>query len=480
MQRAAGAVLMTACVAGLIAVAGCGSASGQAPSSAASVVSVDPTQAPAPSTAPVAVSAVGRSVAAWQDLTDGDGAGMEVPSPQGALTLDECRWTSAVAFSFDLTWTPAGDSDGPVVLPLQLGFVVGDQASGVAGLATLDQPGPFTVDVTVRSATDGSWRAEREYRTLSVPCGAALVGNDVQGGSSMLVAAPRPAGLGGFDPVSLEGRADGIDLLDLDAPLLPLAWLFTDPEPPAIDRLFVHPTATLLVIEVEYDEPCWSVRTRYGAEMFADDVVEVLQRVGCPPPLVPAPSGTPVVADDVWEVTVSGPPDVVDGFAAELTVLRSERVPAFDAASAGFDADRYFEQQLVELGLTELTQFEWQGGSVLVAIGAAGLPSMQMITAVPGGFNGGGSGLPCRDFSVIERIDDTGRGFVLVAVAGDRVATIDEDGEGPGAPAPVTLVGSAVADIRAGFHELPPNTASFDLGRVVVTEGDGAAVPCVQ
>ena len=421
----------------------------------------------------------GRAVVVWDESSEGGAFDDAASVPPGELTLDGCRWHSQVEFSFDLTWIPAAPPSGPIVLPLELGFTVGDQGLGVGGLATVDRPGPFTVEATIRSTEDGTWVAGREHESLSASCGAGLIGRDDFSGSSTLIPAPRPATDDGNALDTIEALAAAIDLVDLDASLVPLAWLYADPDPPGLDRLYVHPTATLLGIEVRHDAPCWTVRTRYGRDPFGDDVVEVVQEVGCPPPLVLRAVGSLAVPDDVWDVTVTGPLDEIDAFAEELTLLRSERVAPFDA-TARFDADRYFDQHLAEFGATELARLDWAGGRVLVAMSAGGLQTMEILTAIPGGFNGGGSGHPCRDFATFETLDESGRGFVVVAAVGDRTVTIDEDGDGPGASVPIPLTGSVVADIGVGLHDLQSSVGSFDPARISVLDADGSTTPCIQ
>lgn len=482
--------VVTASVVALVVLVGCGSGPNDSDAvtggPAESVVS---TTAPGVTSSSVVSSRAPEStaptrerpIAAWVEASD-DATDAEVPAaavPAGELALDGCRWHGRARFSFDLTWTPVDLPAGPIVLPLQMGFVVGDQGVGVGGVATVDRPGPFTVEVTIRVGEDGTWSVGRDLGLPAVSCGAGLIGRDESGGSATLAPDPRPASGDAGATDTIEARAAAIDLVDTGASLLPLAWLYADAEPPGLDRLYVHPTASLLGIEVRYDDPCWTVRSRYGPEAFDDDVVEVSQEVGCPPPPVPRSGGSLAVADDVWDVTVTGPAGVIDGFAQELELLWSERIAPFDA-TARFDADRYFDQHVAEFGTTELARLDWAAGRVLVTMSAGDLQTMEVLTAVPGGFNGGGSGQPCRDFATFETVDESGRGFVVVAVAGDRTASIDDDGDGPGAPVLIPLAPSAVAGFAVGLHDLRSSITSFDPSRIAVLDADGSASTCVQ
>jgi hypothetical protein len=405
------------------------------------------------------------------------------PAPAGELALDGCRWRTQRQFSFDLTWTPVAPPSGPTVLPLELIYVIGDQGSGVGGLATVDAPGAFTVDVTIASGAEGTWQAGRDHDWLdAAQCGARAGVSDGFASVRTIVADPRPATTAALDPGSIEGRAAAIDLLDEDARLLPLAWLYADPEPPGIDRLYVHPTATLVGISVELDGSCWKARSLYTDEALGDDVVEVVQRVGCPPSIPQEGGGNTVpVADEVWDVTAFGVAGVdAAAFAAEMTALFSERISPFDPGAAGFDPDRYLDEHLAVFGLRELHRFDWESGRVLTAVSGAGLLGMDVLAVIPGGFNGSSSSQLCIARATFETTDESGRGFFVVAVVGERTVNVDEDGDGPGEPVTVPLVDSGVDDIRVGLHIRAFPNPGFGLVGIEVTDPDGTATACVQ
>src|SRR5262245_34012039 len=86
--------------------------------------STSPDTAPAPTdTTPD----VDRATGAWEQL--GDDAEMP-PAPPGEVQLDACRWRSPSLYSLDITWTPAADVEGPIVLPLAFVLTSGDQGTG--------------------------------------------------------------------------------------------------------------------------------------------------------------------------------------------------------------------------------------------------------------------------------------------------------------------------------------------------------------
>lgn len=68
----------------------------------------------------------------------------------------------------------------------------------------------------------------------------------------------------------------------------------------------------------------------------------------------------------------------------------------------------------------------------------------------------------------------------MVAVRGDAIATIDEDGPGSGTPVDIPLAASQVDDILVGFHDLDTPMLEFDVERVVVADPDGSPRACVQ
>jgi hypothetical protein len=321
---------------------------------------------------------------------------------------------------------------------------------------------------------DDEWAA-------NVRCVAQTIHGQPAESFATVAADPRPAIAAGDPHDSIEGVSGSIGLLDDSEPLLPLAWLFADPEPPPIDRLYVNPVVPMSFIEAAVDGTCWKVRSLYHSETWPTDAaVEVEQRVGCAPGLASGDEWVTVpVADDVWDVAVRGPADLASDFAEQLTVLWSERVAPFDQ-SAVFDPERYFDEQIAIQGWSELRRFDWAGGRVLTAINGEDLLGMQVMTVVPGGFNGGSSGRPCRAFATFETSDDEGRGFVVVAVVGDRTASIDEDGDGPGGAVPIPLEPSLVDDVTVGLYEHSQPTMMFDSERISVFDADGSPTECVQ
>lgn len=420
--------------------------------------------------------------APWEPIPDDVDIDQLPAAPPGDLTLDRCGWRSAATFLFDVTWSPDTPNGGVAEVPMAVGFVVGDQAVAAVGTATFEQAGAYTIEATIRSGEgddEGDERAAGRVQLDEMPsisCFGQLVGGrESEIGSAPLVAAPRPAVDGALD--TIEGRAASIDLLDEDAPLLPLAWLYADPDPPEIDRLYIHPTETMQFVAVEVDGACLRVRSDWGD---GEDVVEVVQQVGCPPPLSQGGPEPVSIDDDVWDVRVEGSAAIVDAFASELTVLWSGQVAPFDAEAMAFDADRYLDEQLAEYDLVELQRFDWQGGRVVAAMSVAGLLGFEALAVTPDGFNAGSSGVACRDMAVSMNADAAGRGFVVVAARSGAAATIDEDGPGGESPVTIPLVDAQVEGIQVGFHDLQRPMLTFDGELVVVTEADGSPRVCVQ
>jgi hypothetical protein len=440
------------------------------PSSAATTVAVS-TPSTSPPTGPTRLSA------AWEPIADDADIDQLPAAPPGELTLDRCGWRSSATLSFDVTWSPTAGDGGTAQVPLAVGFVVGDQAAAAVGTATFEGAGAYTIEATIRRGENDE-RAVGRFHLVDTPdisCFGQLVGErESEIGSAPLVPAPRPAVDGALD--TIEGRAASIDLLDENAPLLPLAWLYADPDPPEIDRLHIHPTETMQFMSVETDGACTVVRSGWGD----NDVVEIVQQVGCPPPLAQGDQEPMSVEDDVWDVRVQGPAEMVDAFAAELTVLWSEQVAPFDAEAMAFDVDRHLDEHVAEYELVELQRFDWEGGRVLIAMSAAGLLGLEVLAVTPDGFNAASSVLPCQDWAVSLNADAAGEGFVVVAARTGAIATIDEDGPGDGPPVVIPLVDAQVEGIQVGFHDLQLPMLAFDAERVVVTEADGSPRACVQ
>lgn len=280
---------------------------------------------------------------------------------------------------------------------------------------------------------------------------------------------------------TLEALAAGADPFDRHDRLVALPHLLAHDDLPAIDRLFLPTEGFVNRIHVERDGSCLSIETDVSAEAPDSGAASALvqQRLACPPPHPVNDEDTVVaVADDVWEVRIIGPAEVVNEMAPLLEPVFSGDIDRFDATTGTFDPDAYIDAALADQdGVTEIARFDWQDGKVaIVRRGDSDLGEAYAdpIVAIPTAFNAGAGGTACRDYLFHTSTDGT-RGFTLVILHRPGLQATLTYPDGRTEPVPFTSVegGRRAALIDTG----PEQLSSTDL---TVTDSEDTTVGCDQ
>ena len=415
----------------------------------------------------------------WENFNGAD------RSASGGLQLEACRWRGPGTFEFDVRWEPDGDSTDPVVLEIGLQLRTGDIATGWGGTATVSGAGSFTIPLELdgvkeedieaqagRSETTSEW-ANQCSVVLNVP-------DDFAESTEVAVTVDPERSTDSptqVEPVTVADLAASVDVADIDDPLLPLPRLLRSEQLPEFDKLYLLPNRSLDYIEVDETGGCVQVRSLYGWIDDAAPFVELFQSGGCPGQLDDAGSASLAVDDDFW--TVSAFADDTESLAADLRSYPfTASAAAVDPVNAGFDADRFLDATIADIGVVELARFDWLDGRVAaVQVGTNNWGGeYEGLSATAELFNPGSTSVMCRERGVFLANDGTGRSYALVFVRGDRTAQVDL---GDGATEEVDLIPTTLSDWSAGLVDLTGSNVT-ELEAIQVLDQDGTETPCVQ
>jgi hypothetical protein len=402
----------------------------------------------------------------------------------GHLGVGACRWRRPGLVTFDLRWTPSDESSWPVTIPISLTLGTDDVGQSYLVDVVLSEPGDFSIDFDFYKAdarqeapsAPRRWQASRGIGDGLQWCtvdwfseGDFLFGSYVDMDIDIDLPPDPPATPGGLEEIIAQ-----IDPTDQDEPLLPLVSLFSHHDLPAIDRLFIHPTASLQHVSVGEEGSCLSISSDYGElGLF------VTQRVGCPrDDDAPEPESV-LLPDDIWEVIVSSPDDEAAKLADQMESIPLLDVEPFTPSRAQVDPDSIIDAQMSERQLhLEIARLEWSGGKIAVVRGVSGTPCcetyMESIVVTPEDFTSDGLGTECRDYSQVILSDDE-RAFLLIVTQtpGYRIQAVTD-----GTPLDVPLQ-PAVGDREVGLLDLT-GVAEPEATEATITDGSGDVVACIQ
>lgn len=402
----------------------------------------------------------------------------------GHLRLRSCRWRGPGIVTFDLRWTPSEEASSPVTIPISLTLGTDDVGQTYLVDVVLSEAGDFSIDFDsydadarqVTPPTPRRWQASRGVGDGLDWCTVDWFSNGrFRSGSFLDVEVdvdrrPSPSTVpGGLEEVVAE-----IDPTDRGAPLLPLVSLFSHDDLPAIDLLYIHPTSPLQHISVGQEGSCVSIESDYSElGLFLS------QRVGCPRGQEDLEPETLLLADDIWEVTVTGIGIDPAGFADEIEAIPLLAVEPFTAERARVDPDSVIDAMMSERDLhLEVARLAWSGGKIAVVRGVSGTPCcetyMDSIVVTPEQFNPNGTGVDCRDYSQVILSDDR-RAFLLVVTRspGYHVHAVT-DGQAREVP-----LQPALGNREVGLLDLTGATQP-ETTQVTVTDPSGTAIACIQ
>ena len=467
---------------------GCASGAGEAPSEnveqAATTMGADATEAVAAGTeiVDVRVDLLEGTATAFERLTNGQAANYQNldHGPEGDLDLIGCRWRAPGLYSFDYEWTPAEEQDGPASLLVEQGLWRGDQGFGWAGFVELDAPGAFSVphdsyalDQLLRENSEHEIEASAHRNTLEREQLQRCFFDDSGAEVPIVV---DPLQIAAPEPGTVNELVADLDLSDPESALLPLASFVSQISPFEVDRLFFAAEAQLESINASLRSDCLRVRSNY---LFEGAIpVELHQTLRCPVEAERDYGGSTTIADDVWAVTIHSPnANAPERFAETVEVRPFAGVPELEAGSGLFNPTAALDATIRESEFTEILRLPWEDG--LVAIGFYGdrfsiENYADPIVAVSQRFPGGGSGMGCREYAVVEQGDEA-RGFSFVVIEAETHHLVRD----VGGEREVIDTLAAAGDRKVFFFDraLHPELRVRDF---TVVDAEGIPVPCVQ
>lgn len=399
----------------------------------------------------------------------------------GHLGFESCRWRWPGTVTLDLRWAPSDEFAPPVTIPISFTLGTGDVGQSYLVDVVRGQPGDFSIDfdfyeANARQEAPRRLQASRvigdglEWCTVDwFSDGAFLFGSFVD----IDVDVDRRPGPSA-NPGGLEEIVAQIDPTDPGSPLLPLVSLLSHDDLPAIDRLYIHPTSSLQHISVEEEGSCLSISSDYG-ELGPF----VTQRVGCPRGQdVPGPE-TFLLADDIWEVTVSGTDIDPATIAGQMEAIPLLEVEPFTAARARVDPDSIIDARMREnRHHLEIARLTWSGGKIAVVRGVSGTPCcetyMDSIVVTPEQFTPSGLGVDCRDYSQVILSDDE-RALLLVVTqtSGYHLRAVTDE------LAIDVPLQPALGDREVGILDLT-GVSQPESTEVIIKDGSENSIACVQ
>jgi hypothetical protein len=402
------------------------------------------------------------------------------------LTATACTWRWFDRYDVQVA-VPDDVPEGTEV-GVQLTVILGDVGS-VGGEVKLVTDGSRAQTVEVRSSTPLSTGDPNDltiYRDdVLAPGAGALCDVSFDGDRS-----------GTFGDVELQydvdaPASDGSAFGDLiavdshDAAAFPLAELmFLQPDA-LFDRLYLAPELQLQGIAIQRDGTCRTVRSWYPA---GDSQVSVEQRHGCldrsGEEMMPGWSSAEV-DDPNWRVTLVGPAAEVP---AVLDALQWIDVPGGEAAEGDPvpGADAYIDGYLEDHdGVVELGRFDFHDGKVAIVdrAGEGSAPFERYMEPVvsAAGVNYAATTVTCEEYTI--GIASSVGTFPTSAEPGGYAYFIARDAGTtftlmvPGLP-PTVVPEPTASGVYLAFLDI--GTSGLPIPQVVVTDANGAPVPCTQ
>ena len=414
--------------------------------------------------------------------------------PPGQVELSACRWRGPGLYTFDLTFRPDSGAQLPVTFPLSLDYLTGDMGSGRSGEIALARGGDFSVTIN-----DNELRASWvDPLTSSSRWDSSGVG--FSGASSVSCIARWDSGdtevwSAGSDPVelavdvyddghtlpdgSLEALARSADLAGPPSVAAAVRRLLAYEDLPELDRLYLALDAPLPSISVEARAGCIEVRSTYAFDDEWQQVVEVTQGLRCPEPVAWAARPVIGIVDDVWDVRVSGPREILDSFVSDhLVRFYLATVEPFEPETGAFDPHVAADEEIAASGMTELTRFDWNGGVVAVVVEGQSNwgPMYEPLIVLPGGpLIGGGGGMQCRTHTTLHRFDGL-EGFALAVTERPGIRVVMQSDEMDQQDVPLEPIGGGR---EAGLVSLEGLTSTYSL-TFTAFDADGVDLGCDQ
>lgn len=292
-----------------------------------------------------------------------DGAYDQVPAD--TVRLRKCHWAWYDRHVFEFVFEPTFPVAFPVtlevdaVLLLDPAGLADDVGMGKRFAVTIDGPGVFRLPLN-QAVPHRTSIAESFVRPLGV-CQGLLGGSLLLEGARKPTRAVRPP-ISRFGPNSLETLVSSIQIGKRSEKLRAIGALLSNPDLPAIDRLYVAPDFRVGHISLGGDVVCDRILTA-----FTKPDVTLVQERGCPQPNLSGYHKL-VTRDRHWRVTVVGKNKrQVERVHSNLKRFRAKSVPKLDPSGKKFDAGRWLDGQIDnDPDIEEVARFPWKNGLVSI------------------------------------------------------------------------------------------------------------------
>lgn len=289
-----------------------------------------------------------------------------------AFALRACRHHGGGRATYDIQWRPPDGVELPVTVALYVGPESGASYSFVLGLGLFEvelaKPGTFRIEQRLDpdlffqddDPPTALTTAESDRGVCQLTISSEFYVDDQTVGAiemepaGDLVRVDAPEGSLQWLAGSRHAIAHRIERLFLDAPE------DFDAYP---DRVWVAPDLELEFLSISDQFGCWLVRSAwFGGE------VSVRQSRGCRDEGArPSMDRTLVrIVDPAWDVTVEGPPALVERFVAATRAVPVAGVEPLPDGDVPFDALAAFEERLLVEGGSEYARYDWRGGVIIV------------------------------------------------------------------------------------------------------------------